>query len=211
MRRLATCVRRRSGSWRCSLEMIRNARWAHYRLKHLHDCTGQHRAASYRPGLEASACRPGLDGEVPTMPRLRPRRSYRFRGDRSCAPPRPWRPPWSRWRRCGIRDPAHRAGPARRPNHDFVPVDSCDRASATLSTAPNECSAPEEAIADFVNSRADRRFDILATPRPRGYRFHSLQVEIIVLPPRRPQSRQIASNFRNWPFRRVDVLVNALL
>src|ERR1700712_446709 len=70
---------------------------------------------------------------------------------------------------------------SRRPNHDLEPIASWASATATLSTASNECSAPVEAI------RTSNRPGVIGAsmfpPRPgRGYRFHSLQVEIIVKP-----------------------------
>src|SRR5271168_5404807 len=69
------------------------------------------------------------------------------------------------------------AGP-RRLNHDLEPAGNNASAWATLSTAPNECSAPVAAkrTSYMPGEIGASRF----SPRPmRGYRFHSLQVEII--------------------------------
>src|ERR1700722_17359990 len=66
----------------------------------------------------------------------------------------------------------------RRPNHDLEPTVSIDNAWATLSTASKECSAPVAA------TRTSKMPGLIGatifSPRPgRGYRFHSLQVEIM--------------------------------
>src|ERR1700684_3386040 len=69
----------------------------------------------------------------------------------------------------------------RRLNHDLEPTGNSASAWATLSTASKECSAPVPAkrtskIPGLIGAS-------IFSPRPaRGYRFHSLQVEIIVFP-----------------------------
>src|SRR5471032_3667086 len=88
-----------------------------------------------------------------------------------------------RYSRSGI------AAGSRRPNHDLEPTGSCASAWATLSTASKECSAPVPAkrtskIPGLIGAS-------IFSPRPaRGYRFHSLKVEILVTPSR-PQSAAI--------------------
>src|SRR5258708_226067 len=92
------------------------------------------------------------------------------------------------------------AGP-RRANHDFEPTASCDNAWATLSTASNECRAPVAAM------RTAKMPGVIGasilSPRPaRGERFHSLQVEIIVVLSQfqKPQSFFIKLSVRQRPF-----------
>src|ERR1700722_18131231 len=69
---------------------------------------------------------------------------------------------------------------SRRPNHDLEPIVSIARACATLSTASKECSAP--VAATRTSNRPGLIGATIFSPRPgRGYRFHSLQVEIIML------------------------------
>src|ERR1700677_1511052 len=70
---------------------------------------------------------------------------------------------------------------SRRLNHDLEPTGSSASAWATLSTASKECSAPVPA------KRTSKMPGLIGasifSPRPaRGYRFQSLQVEIIVVP-----------------------------
>src|SRR3954466_14829174 len=67
---------------------------------------------------------------------------------------------------------------SRRLNQDLEPTGRSASAWATLSTASNECSAPVAATRTS-NSPGVIGASIFS-PRPaRGYRFHSLQVEII--------------------------------
>src|ERR1700733_4640026 len=78
------------------------------------------------------------------------------------------------------------AGP-RRLNQDLEVAGKSASAWATLSTAPKECSAPDEAkrTSKIPGEMGASRF----SPRPvLGYRFHSLQVEIITFPLRSPPS-----------------------
>src|SRR5271163_4214665 len=83
----------------------------------------------------------------------------------------------------------------RRPNHDLEPTDSIDNAWATFSTASKECSAP------LAATRTSKMPGLIGatmfSPRPaRGYRFHSLQVEIIFVLPQLPTSLSFSSNHR---------------
>jgi hypothetical protein len=72
------------------------------------------------------------------------------------------------------------AGP-RRANHDFDDTGNWDSALATFSTASNENNAPVVAcrtskIPGLIGA------SIFSPRSARGYRFHSLQVEIIAAP-----------------------------
>src|SRR5580704_19772051 len=69
------------------------------------------------------------------------------------------------------------AGP-RRANHDFDDTGNCDSALATFSTASNENNAP---VAAYRTSKIPGLIgaSIFSPRAARGYRFHSLQVEII--------------------------------
>src|SRR6185436_1663439 len=67
---------------------------------------------------------------------------------------------------------------SRRLNHDLEPTESCASAWATLSTASKEYNAPVPAMrTSYIPGVIGAS---MFSPRPgRGYRFHSLQVEII--------------------------------
>src|SRR5258708_7942287 len=82
---------------------------------------------------------------------------------------------------------------SRRPNQDLEPTGNCASAWATLSTASKECSAPVAAMRTSNNPGVIGA--TMFSPRPgRGYRFHSLQVEIIKVPSQRIKCSSFASN-----------------
>src|ERR1700730_9833425 len=82
---------------------------------------------------------------------------------------------------------------SRRPNQDLEPTGNCASAWATLSTASKECSAPVEAMRTSYSPGVIGAS--MLSPRPaRGYRFHSLQVEIIAETSQRKKYRSFASN-----------------
>src|SRR5277367_3314123 len=82
---------------------------------------------------------------------------------------------------------------SRRPNHDLEPTESIASAWATLSTASKECSAP---VAATRTSKIPGQIGAtMLSPRPgRGYRFHSLQVEIMMAPSQLQKSLSFRSN-----------------
>src|ERR1700739_870416 len=83
----------------------------------------------------------------------------------------------------------------RRANHDFDDTGNCDSALATFSTASNENNAP---VAAYRTSKIPGLIGAsMFSPRcARGYRFHSLQVEITATPLRH-RPRSFSSNYSN--------------